>query len=297
MSVQGGRVPHSAQGFLIPTMSNLMTFHKILSGCEGGIPAAWRTLLSEYTPVVLRLFGVYSPWTPERSLDAWREVLSLLSADQCLPLRSFSHQSEREFLVDLRAFLLDWMAAKLEPCQIGEDPAAPTVETLAALLKGLPLLHQEIAFLTLAGYSQGTVEKTLRITPSVAGEALDRLRANYAPVLNRSEDRCLWPSAWIGISRAARAGGQKDCAPLRLLVRVLDGQASWYDKTPVEEHRPTCLHCLELWTSLLEVVSWEREAAPWPVERIEPLLAAVPLETPKKSKTSLLARMLAPIRR
>ena len=278
-------------------MSNLMTFHKILPGCEEGNRAAWRAFLADYTPMVFQLFGVYSPWTPERCLDAWREALRVLSADQCTPLRSFSHQSEREFLVDLRAFLLDWIATKLEPSQDAEDPPAPTVETLAALLKGLPLLHQEIAFLTLAGYSQRTLEEVLRITPSAAGEGLDRLRTSYAPVLNRSEGRCSWPSAWIGISRAARASRQKDCAPLRLLIRVLDGQASWYDKTPVEEHRSACLHCLELWTSLLEVVSWERATAPWPAEKIEPLLAAVPIRAREKPKTSLLARMLAPIRR
>ena len=70
------------------------------------------------------------------------------------------------------------------------------------------------------------------------------------------------------------------------------GQASWYDRTPVEEHRSACLHCLELWTSLLEVVSWERATAPWSVEKIEPLLAAVPIKAQEKSKTSLLARML-----
>ncbi len=272
-------------------MSNLMTFHRILPGCEEGNRDAWQALLADYSPIAFRLFETYSPWTVDQCLEFWPEALRALTRDQCAPLRSFSHQSKREFLVNLRGFLMDWMATKLVPSHDALEPPAPTADILVEILKGLPLVHQEIDFLALAGYSQGTIERILRISPSVAGEGLGRLRSHYARVLDRTGDRCLWPSAWIGISHAARVGGQKDCAPLRLLIRILDGQASWYDKDPAEAHRTSCLHCLELWTSLLEVASWERQGAPWPPERVEPLLAAVPLQAQGKPKTSLLARM------
>jgi hypothetical protein len=272
-------------------MSKLMTFHKILPGCEEGNLEAWRAFLADYTPLALHLLGVYSPWTPDARWDCWRDALPVLSANEGATLRGFSHQSEREFLVGLRVFLQDLASTKLESTQDAADPAAPTVQTLGALLSGLPLHHQEIAFLTLAGYSQRTIEKILRITPAVAGEGLGRLRASYARALERSEDRCLWPSAWMGICGAARADGQKDCTSLRQLIRILDGQASWYDKSPAEEHRTKCLHCLELWTSLLEVVAWDRARRPWPAEKIAPLLAAVPIKQEKR-KPSLFARML-----
>jgi hypothetical protein len=267
-----------------------MIFHNILPACEEGNPEAWKGFLTDYTPTALRLLGVYSPWSPEARLDCWRDALRALSANECATLRGFSHQSEREFLVGLRAFLQDWAALKLESSQDAADPPAPTDQTLGALLSGLPLLHQEIAFLTLAGYSQATIEKILRITPAVAEEGVARLRASYATVLERNDDRCPWPSAWIGIGTAARAHGQKDCPPLRQLIRILDGQASWYDKSPAETHRIKCLHCLELWTSLLEVVAWDRARQPWPAEKVETLLAAVPVKQEKR-KTSMLARM------
>lgn len=244
-----------------------------------------------YTPTALQLHGIYSPWTPEARWDAWRDSLHALSADECAILKGFSHQSEREFLVGLRAFLQERIAAKLNPLQDVADPPAPTVEALTALLGGLPVLHQEIAFLALSGYSPSTLETILRITPAVAEEGLVRLRTTYSTVLERSEDRCLWPAAWIGICRAARADAQKDCTPLRQLIRIFDGQASWYDKSPAEAHRAKCLHCLERWTSLLEVVAWDRTRESWPAEKIEPLMAAVPVKQ-QKSKPSLLARML-----
>jgi len=269
----------------------VITFHKILSGCEAGNREAWQTFLSEYTPIALQLLAVYLPGTPEQRLDGWSGAVRALSDGNFQGLRAFSHQSEREFLVDLRAHLLERLSTEVRPTADANHSPCPSPEALAAILKGLPLLHQEIIFLALAGYSQAMIEKMMRISPSVAQGGFERLRADYAHVLDRAGDRCLWPAAWLEITRAARAAKTQDCAPLRPLIRILDGQASWYDKTPIEEHRSSCLHCLELWTSLLEVVSWERAAQPWPAEKAAPLLAALPLAAGEPARKSFLARM------
>ena len=260
-------------------MSRVLTFHKILPGCEAGNIEAWKAFLADYTPMALHCLGVYSPWTSEERWDCWRAALRSLSANECGKLKEFSHQSEREFLVELRAFLQDSAAPRLEHAHDAAEPPAPTLQTLDELLVGLPLVHQEVVFLTLAGYSQATLEKILRITPAVAGDGLTRLRAGYARVVERNEDRCLWPSVWIGICQAARAGQTKDCTPLRQLIRILDGQASWYEKTPADEHRAKCRHCLERWTSLLEV-----SMRPWTrlrttSDNIEGLLVDIPVKT------------------
>jgi hypothetical protein len=273
-------------------MSTLLTFHRILASCEGGDPEAWKAFLADYTPMVFQLFAVYLPGTLEWRLEFWREALGVLSANNYEGLRGFSHQSEREFLVDLRAFLLDRVSTKIDSSQDLTSPPAPNLVTLSQLLKGLPLLHQEIVFLTLAGYAQAKLERIMRISPSVAQDGLERLRANYPAALDRSENRCLWPAGWIALTRSTRASKQEDCAPLRQFVRTLDGQASWYDKNPVEEHRSSCLRCLELWTSLLEVVAWERDMEPWPPEKTEPLLSAVPVKAGGGAKKSFLAWVL-----
>src|ERR1019366_9355710 len=144
-------------------MSKLMTLYKILPGCEEGNPEAWRAFLANYTPTALQFFAIYSPWEPDARLGAWREALGALSANECAALKGLSHQSEREFLVGLRTFLQDWIAPKLDPALDAANPPAPTLPTLGELLAGLPLLHQEISFLALAGYSQPTLEKILRI--------------------------------------------------------------------------------------------------------------------------------------
>ena len=272
-------------------MSKLMTLYKILPGCEEGNPEAWRAFLGNYTPTALEIFKVYTPWSPDVSRNEWKEALLALSANDCAALRGLSHLSEREFLVGLRAFLLDRAFAKLDPAQDAKEPPAPTTETLTTLLSGLAVVHQEMAFLTLAGYSIKAIENILRISPRVAEEGLASLRETFGLGSRQSENRCSWPSAWIAIGKAARASETKDCTPLRQLIRVLDGQASWYDKSPAEVHRSKCLRCLELWTAMLEVVSWERTRQPWPEDKIVALLSAIPLKAEKR-KPSLFARML-----
>lgn len=269
-----------------------MGFHKVLPACEEGNADAWRVFLADYSPIVDQLFRIYLPLSRAEQNEFWRETLVALSANDFEPLRGFEHQAEREFLVDLRAWVLDRAPAKLHPSEDATLPPSPTGETLTELLKGLPLLHQEVVFLTLAGYSPASLEKLLRTTPTISAPGLARLKAEYALVLDRSEERCLWPAAWIELIRSARAAKGGNCATLRQLVRILDGQASWYDKSPVEEHRSSCLHCLEKWTSLQEVVHWKREGKPWARERIEWLLNVLPLRAHSKPRRWVLSRVL-----
>ncbi len=270
-------------------MSKLLTFQRILPACEEGQAEAWQAFLSQYSPLAFGLLDVYTPWTSEQSGEFWREALRALCAEDFRRLRAFPHQAEREFLVELRALLLD----RAQPLLDASKDAAglPTPEKLAALLQGAPLVHQEITFLKLAGYSDRTLEDLLRISPRVAGEGLDRLKTEYAAVLDRAEDQCPWPAAWLAITGAARAARKPDCPALRQLIRVLDGQISWYEKEPIEQHRAQCFSCLEHWTSLLEVVNWAKRARPWSQPRVETLLAALPLHNASKSKKLFLRKL------
>jgi hypothetical protein len=273
-------------------MPRLITFHKILAGCEAGERESWRTFLGEYTPLVFRLAGIYLPSSPETRTALWRETLAALAAGHFELLRSFDHQAEREFLADLRSFLLEQGAAKLDGSRDVTGPPRPRPETVSSLVKPLPLLHQEILFLKLAGYSDATLESMLRITPSIAEQGLARLQADYAVILRKEQDVCLWPAAWLELLRHARGAKTGDCGPFRQFVRIQDGQTSWYEKEPLEKHMATCLHCLERWTALRELVYWRRDAQPR--EETEALLSSLPLQAlaagPKKK--SLLKRVL-----
>lgn len=270
----------------------VLTFHRILSGCEEGSREAWQEFLSNYTPVMLRILGIYLPYgRSDAQNEIWRETLGALSVHNLERLRTFDRQSEREFLVDLRVFLLGKGSARLEPGCDAPDAPEPTANTVSGLLKGLPLLHQVVLFLKLAGYSDGTLDGLLRITPAIAQKGLERLQANYSIVLRREQDVNLWPAAWMGLLRHAWAAKAEGCPPLRQFVRILDGQTGWYEKDPLEQHVAECLHCLERWTALREIVYWKREAKPLRSQEVDAFLSCLPVQAEGKTKRSFLRRI------
>jgi len=273
-------------------MSRLVTFHRILGGCEAGHRESWQAFLSDYTPIALELARKYVPSWPTGPAGLWQDALGALAAENFQRLRAFDHQAEREFLVDLRSFLLEYGSRKLDPSH--DVAGAPTPEAVRALLKGLPLLHQEILFLKLSGYSDTTLEALLRITPAMAQKGLERLQQDYASVVKEEQDACLWPAAWSELLAHARASSTEACPPLRSFVRIQDGQTNWYDKEPLERHLAECLHCLERWTALRELVYWRREAKPRPAEEINNLLSCLPVQAGNEKGKSLLKRLFAP---
>ncbi|HLW78311.1 MAG TPA: hypothetical protein VKU44_01825 [Terriglobia bacterium] len=273
----------------------MITFHKTLAGCEAGDAESWRAFLSDYTPLVFHLADFYLPGRAGGRSELWRETLVALMADGLARWRAFDRQAEREFLADLRTLVLEQGAKQLDRARDATGAPAPSAETVKALLQGLPILHQQVLFLKLAGYSDLTLESMLRIAPSIAAKGLERLRADYGAILGKQQDVCGWPAAWSDFLAHARAARTEQCPPLRQFVRIRDGQTGWQDKEPLEKHMAECVHCLERWTALAEIVYWRREARPCPPEEIRSLLASLTavLGTSRAgaAKKSLLKRM------
>jgi hypothetical protein len=270
----------------------LITFHRILAGCEEGRPEAWRHFLRDYSPTVLKLIGIYLPLPASKGGALWDDVLRRLAANHFEILRGLDHQAERAFLCELRGFIFGQASPPLDPAQDAADAPRPTAERVRALLNGLPLAHQEILFLKLAGYSERTLETILRITPSIAAKGLERLQGEYGALLEKDEDACLWPASWMALLAEIHSAATPDCASLHALVRILDGQVGWSDKDPVERHMTGCINCLERWTALREIAHWRRELRPLPPESVEALLGSIPVRN-ERSREPLLRRVFA----
>lgn len=218
---------------------------------------AWRGFLGLYGALCLRLLAMYSP-AEEGAPAILEKGLRTLAENGAARVRGMARQSEREFLSELRALLLDAALAEA-PHQTPERPA-PDAESLKQLVAGLPLLHEEMLYFKLAGYTEKTLEDMLRISPRVAQQAFTRLEPDYAPALRAQRDRCPWPAEWLRLQHAAREGRTESCPPVYQFLRVQDGQVSWYEKEPLEKHVTGCMHCLERWTALREVAYWRRAA-------------------------------------
>jgi hypothetical protein len=269
-----------------PTIA--FTFHKVREQCEQGNPDAWRAFLGFYTPLGMHLLKMYLPGDAPEPGRVWEQTLAALAENDFQRLRATEKQSEREFLTDVRALLLD-RALQASPPAAAAPAVILDLESLGKLLEGLPLLHQEMLFLKLAGYTDASIEKMLRMAPRVAQAAFARLESDYAAALKIESDRCLWPRPWLALLQDARTQKQESCPPLHQFLRIHDGQVSWYDKEPIEKHVSGCRRCLELWTALREVTYWRKAAPAVPAEQEEVYLRVLPLAAPPKK--SLFKRM------
>lgn len=271
--------------------TSAFTFHKVREQCEQGSPDAWRAFLEFYTPLGMHLLKMYLPDGGAEAGRVWEQTLAALADNDFQWFRATQRESEREFLSDVRALLLDQALLASPPASAGtaDAPTAPDLESLGKLLEDLPLLHQEMLFLKLAGYTDGSIERMLRMAPRVAQAAFARLETGYADALKIESDRCLRPQQWLALLQGARAAKQEACPQLHQFLLVHDGQISWYDKEPTEKHVAGCRHCLEAWAALHEVSYWRKAAPAVPAEQTEGYLRVLPLAEPPRK--SLLRRM------
>ena len=137
-------------------------------------------------------------------------------------------------------------------------------------------------FFKLAGYTDATIELMGRVAPRVAAKAFERLSPDFDAALNAKSDRCLWPKEWLAILQQARGAKKETCPPLHQILRVHDGQVSWYDKEPVEKHTSGCLYCLDRWTALREVNYWRRAAPAVSQKQVEEWLRVLPVRADEK---------------
>ncbi len=270
----------------------LFTFHKIREQSEQGKAEAWRALLEFYAPAFFRLLEIDGAMSAQEALPVVKRMLGDLTRNGFERLRATSRQSEREFLGDLRAILLE-AAADQVSAKNPETSATGIFEPdkIAKLLDELPLLHKEMLFFRLDGYTENTVERVMRLSPRVAEKAFERLAGEYQAARLTERDQCPWPAAWLAFLKQARGLKTENCTPTHQMVRIHDGQVSWYEKEPVEKHVSGCLHCLEAWTGLREVGYWRRAADPISASQIDQLFEVIPVEKTLTKKKSFLQRL------
>lgn len=243
-----------------------LTFHKLLAGCQAGESSAWMAFVREYGPLARAILGVYTPLAAADCDQLWRDCLRDLADGGAARLKSMPSAAEREFLLELRVMVLTQAAIRLKSEPSLSGGAGPSTEAAVRdVLKDLPLLHQVIVFLKLAGYTDASIEQMLRITPAEARRGLERLEARYPAALGGDKNVCLWPRTWLlDLLLSAWAAATSACVTPRQMIRILDGQTNWYDKEPMERHVAGCLTCLERWAALREVVYWRRVASRLP---------------------------------
>jgi len=262
----------------------------MIQGCREGDAEAWRALVAQYTPVLAGVAKAYSS-DPGRIAGAWRGVLGSLAGHDFAALKEVEAQSDREFFSVLRASLLEQFTAGPEDLTSPDGLDTITVlEDLSRLMRESPLVHQNMMFLHLTGYSDPDIELILRISPAVAQRSVERLNAAFWADFRRSMEAAHWQAAWLRMNRRMRRSKTPDCVPIRPLIRILDGQFGWYEKDPIERHLGACLHCLEAWVGLQEITHWMQRGTPLTPAQVDELLSGLPVKAKSQGRFSLLKR-------
>ena len=290
LDTQGSKAKRLQRTEILPVLmpSRNLPFQTFLPGCEKGEADSWRAFLANYTPIVFRLLDVYAPQRGDEARKSlWQDALLALTAEDFKRLREFDHQAEREFLIDLKGFVLDLALQRL-----GGTPgeARHTIESVRSRIEGRPIAHQEIILLNLGGYSPEALEELLVVPGTLVVKALAPAAGTEPAQSGVGTARSA--TAWLEFLREVHAARTPDCPPRRIFVRILDGQVSWYDKTPAENHMTNCLHCLDVWASLREADSLRRETAPLPDREVSVHLATLPIATATPARGSWIGRLL-----
>ncbi len=247
----------------------IYTCYEMIRDCREDRPEGWSFLVTQYVPAIRRLLAHYGA-DDESHLN---ELLVSLRDPSSRLFQSLDPAPERFFLVELRQVAL----ARIDPPRPAIELDLPAV---AAALEPLTMLEKEVAWIETMRYDAGRTAAMLRMS----GTTVEAIRARAGELLRAGMDN--WSSTVIAengilLGRAAAAGGTPECVPVRSLLDVIDGRATWRTREQVERHGSACWHCIDHFCRIIEAVDLLRDHHPLSEAAAAPYRAVLGIEPPK----------------
>jgi hypothetical protein len=249
----------------------IYTCYEMIRDCRANRPEGWRYFISNYVPVIQTLvahYGAPDPALVERILAGLRDPQSSL-------FESLEPAPERWFVAELRQRVV--AAIGFPTPEIELD-----LETVAAALAPLTVVEKQAAWTEGMGYTPEEAGAMLRMSPATVGKIRDRaaeLLRGHVDAWRRGILRENGPQ----LGRAAAAAGGKDCLSAKVFLDVLDGRASWRGREEMERHVNGCLHCVDHFCRMAEVIERLRGAQPLPDDAAAPFRKLLGVEAVKKT--------------
>ena len=223
----------------------------MLEGCREGNRGACRQLVQSYLSLaefwIDHYFRVLRPHRDQILVELLKS--SIVEPDGLL--KTFQGTWEREFLREWRLYTLRLCRGR---AVYVDGPTSPplTRDQLAELLKGFPLLHQQLVWFRMCQIPLKEVVQILSMRPEAAEpvlvKALERGAEMTLPLSSEERILSIPPNLLVEIDNEKT----EDCVPVRLFNKIIDGQALWAEKEKAEGHAADCLYCLSTLTALKE---------------------------------------------
>ena len=258
----------------------IYTCYEMVRDCRAGLPQGWTHFLQNYVPVIRRTISHY---TPGGAVDAG--VLERVLAEVRKPGAAILQASEPEER---------WFVSQLRQLVVMELPAPEAeieldLETVTAALEPLTMTEKQAAWLETMRYAPADAGPMLR----VSAETVEKVRGRAAELIRGKVDawrRTLLAENGPALSRQAAAAGGADCLPGKAFLDVIDGRTAWRGREMMEHHLKGCLHCVDHFCRLLEVVYLLRGSVALTAEEAEPWMRRFGIEAPKPSGWKRLLR-------
>jgi hypothetical protein len=258
----------------------IYTCYEMIRDCRTNRPEGWRYFVSNYVPVIRKLVAHYCAF-PAGASEAGasdsamvERVLAGVRDPQSSLFQSLEPAPER------------WFVAALRQKTLAEIVFPPPdheleLEAAAAAFAPLTLVEKQATWTEGMGYTAEQGGAMLRMAPATVAKIRDRaaeLLRGQVDTWRRSILRENGPQLGLAASRARH----EDCLSAKVFLDVLDGRASWRNREDMERHVTGCLHCVDHFCRMAEVIELLRGVQSLSDEEAAPYLKLMGVEAEKK---------------
>ncbi len=250
----------------------IYTCYDMVRDCRADRPEGWRYFITNYIPAIRKLVAHYGGEDHaliERVVRAVRKPESSMFA-------SLEPAPERWFLAELRQKVLGELPEPAPEIELG-------LETAAEAFAPLTVVEKQAVWIEGMGYSPEETGAMLRMAPATVAKIRDRAAELLRGQLD-SWRRSLLRENGRRLGKLAAAARGPECPSAKAFLDILDGRTTWSGREQVERHVTGCLHCIDHFCRMAEVIELLRQVKPLAAEESQRWGTVLGIEMEKKKR-------------
>lgn len=258
----------------------IYTCYEMVRDCRANLPEGWAHFIANYVPAIRKTIAHYAPGGAPDAAVLARVLLKVREPDA--RILQAAEPEERWFVSQLRQMVVAELPARAAEIELD-------LETVSAALEPLTMTEKQAAWLETMLYAPAVAGPMLR----VSAETIETVRARAADLIRGKVDawrRTLLAENGVALGREAAGAAGADCLPGKAFLDVIDGRTAWRGREEMDRHLRGCLHCVDHFCRLLEVVYLLRGIEPLTGEEAAPLLQLLGIAAPQPSGWKRLLR-------
>jgi hypothetical protein len=248
----------------------IYTAYEMARDCRENRPEGWRYLARNYVPVIRKVLAHYAPAAPAPV----ERILTAVARPDSGLFSSVEPGPERQFVAELRQKALAELAFRAPEIPID-------LEAIGEAWAPLTIVEKQAAWTEGMRYAAPEAGAMLRMAPAT----VEKIRERAAELLRGKVDswsRKMLAENGLTLGREAAAARGPECLPAKAFLDVLDGRTTWFGREQMERHVAGCLHCIDHFCRMAEVIELLRGAEPLGEEEAAPYYRVLGVGAEKK---------------